>query len=1148
MPNNNDYGGFNFDSPPDTQRAPRPAGQPPGEPGTAADRQANLAPRCVPGRGQPANCQPTCGGGTDNIWNICPFTFCRLAVDPASGQATWLPCGPPTGYQPQYPPLSVPPGSGGKLAANPFPQPPEDNPCQPGEQLACADASPSDSSELVPNSLPIVIEPHPYSQGEMARALPQLIRVAVDGLDELTATIKTGFDALIQTSVAHMIETTMPLEGGVGRTIDAAGTTLAKIKGKLNNQLVSSVAEATAYAAMLGIPPTPVQPTPQPPNVQTFDPAIHVKAGPNGWGVIDRWAVESVGCLPEMPFDIGGSNTLAYDPDIGYQGGVCGIIKKDPQGDGVGQWYRIPGSICPPCPPKTGDNDAGAGGDFGGGDAGAGGDFNDPGPPGGQIDNRPSCQVIDPTHVQVNLPGGGSQIMEVPDANAWCGVGGGGGGLGGYGILDPNQGGTLDPNPGGTLFPRPGGGINNIPTPPGGGNRPPCPPPVVNCPPGGGTAQPGGTIINNNFPPSPAGSGTLVTNPPGGTGTLSNTTGGANINVVVNVPPPPDPSLKPQPFGTDNSAPGSWVYTDFNDPNACNLVAIANGTNALSTNDIITDNLGFQGEASDPLVPQQLKDLMAVTPWWFPNKIVWALCRTVVAVMNPAASYAAGSFNTARTYLTQGFVSSMITGWAARITGGDFNKLNQRRTITQNLLAPSEPPSVADASLCYFAGEIDQKTWTCWVRANNVCDIPYQTVLHASRTRPGVAEILGLWMRGQIDEPHLSLELRNLGVIDAKDRERYKSLTAYVPSPNEVVNIMAGNRNDDDAAAANGFDHNFDDRYSGELKDYLTSRGVSEKQARMLWREHWGMPSNGELIEMLFRLRPGADNPAGSVTEDDIRSALQNNGLAPEWIERTIAVARPRITLRELRNLVVHAAWDEEKLTSAFMNMGYTEEQSKDLAKGYYGSFIKGRLAEMGVPSEAEITKLYREDSATRDKATEILKMYGHDDDAVDQILDIQDEILVSQMRAQNVKAVRSRYMKGEYRDDEAISALIAAGLTADRAEKRVGYWHAERELDFKLPSTQQLCGMYSDGFIDLSTYMRRMTNLGYSETDAKALVGRCVIAENTKRAAEIKKELKEQEAAISKQLREAKAAAKEAAARAKANAPCRPKPKPQCP
>ena len=1108
----------------------------------------NQPTNCLPGLSRSPTCQPGCSGSDLNRVNICASTFCQLLGAGTEVGGRWVPCQAPLGYQPQYPPLGLPPPlPPGGPPVNPQ-YPPAADLCRPGEELECVDAFSGPGQEISPVSLPLLEDSHPYLPGQLSAALPQLVRVAVDGWDSLVQAISSGFSGLTQQLATQLTQATLPAEGGLLRSIDSVTASLAKIDTKLLNNAVKLIGEGVAYAAQLGIP------APTQDDFQALSAGVPLSqmsptnTTPPVAGGCNYPTVETAAGYPELDFITDNYNTVCPPKYLGPSLGPCQVIKKDPLDGSGGRWYQTHQSQCIP-PGGPHDEPTVPGGS--GGDVGAGGDFGG----GGVIQNVPAdqaCTVLGvPFHqVQNNADGtitivddqGRSITLDPNSPLISCAPAGGGGGQGGGGNLIVDVG-------GGSLVG--GGGGGNIVVTPGGNivvNPASCPPPIVNVPPCPTPAPGGGG--------GPAGQGQLINN---AGGTIINNAAGppANIvvtpspvtppNVIVNVPIPPDKELERSRVAGGNAADPLTPDSNWNSLKPCPYTATI-----LSNYDIgrlgLANILGWgitpSGSAKAPgnfsfalsLLPLRIGETI--------SGFIGGLIDSLQATVNDLI----GNADCKPVDVAPTLLSDVILGFIDTFTGGSLHAFRTPYQQQINSACPQRVPSADECHAALLNGTINQEQWECWVRANGVADVPAKQIMQSQRSRPNVAEALQLWLRGEFNDSRIDEELQFRGVIDKDERAQFKKLTDYVPGPGDLVSMMLRDVFDPAVVDKYRLDEDFAAKFQGQIKTWAKAQGISDETMKLYWRFHWHMPSDGQLFEMLHRLRPGKEGVKNVTTIDDVKTALQINDLMPGWVDRLTEISyRPlgRIDVRRAYEVGVITA---DQLPSYYQDLGYAESDAKTLSAYTQKASAAAVAKFQGMMTTPQILTLYKQDGVSRDKAKELLKGNGLDDQGATSALDNADAQAYATLRAEQVRAVRKRYMQGEYTDSEATTKLQTIGLSFDRANQRVLAWGIEKELDHKLPSTQQLCSLYSDGFIDASTYLKRMQNLGWGDEDAANFVKQCASKDVAKRAKELEAQLRKQQQQQRQQDADEKRRQKDLADQRKRLLPCTPAKKPTCP
>lgn len=476
-----------------------------------------------------------------------------------------------------------------------------------------------------------------------------------------------------------------------------------------------------------------------------------------------------------------------------------------------------------------------------------------------------------------------------------------------------------------------------------------------------------------------------------------------------------------------------------------------------------------------------------------------------------------------------------------------------------NYLCPVLIPSGPELNQLRIKGVISDSQWLTGIRANNLCPGWQEKIVDSLQWAPSPDQAALMARRRLIDYEDFKKFARRNGVVNDADAALVFNLTEFVPGASDIVRFMLRDVEDQSVVDKYGYDSEFDQKFTGELKKWADDQGIDEKTMRRYWRAHWQILSPTQLTEALFRLRPTDRDPKDPFkslvfTIDDVREALRINDYAPRFIDAFIATAYRPLTRVDARRAYEVGDLDKDGLKRSYLDLGYTNENADTLVGFAETTSGPIRAKRLGNPSTAEVLGWYRDNLINGELAEELLVRSGIKTDVVGRYLETESLRQVARNRKSVLSALRSRYMKGEFSDAEATDQLARAGIDPARIGTMLFNWRTIRDARYKAPTVGMLCDWWTRGFILLSEFTRRVTNLGYSIEDANRIVQSCQGKEAERRAKEAEKLAKEAESKERRRIselrraeKEQKAAIKEAKKLAQEQAPCKPPPKPVC-
>lgn len=424
---------------------------------------------------------------------------------------------------------------------------------------------------------------------------------------------------------------------------------------------------------------------------------------------------------------------------------------------------------------------------------------------------------------------------------------------------------------------------------------------------------------------------------------------------------------------------------------------------------------------------------------------------------------------------------------------------------------PQELPNQIRTDQAFLDGQIDENLWVCWTRANGNLPEPARRVMLADQARPNLSELITLYRRGVIDEQGLAVRARSERVLQPAYIKEWLEASKALPTQSDLIRFMVRDAADDAVAAKYGYDTDFDQKYTAQMKAWAKALGLDDQYFKMSWRSHWEIPSWTQLTEMLARLRP--DRPQvtewddktrgmtpreaiaqnGSrplvVTEADVKEALEINDLAPGWVQKQIEVSYTPINRTDSVRAYMIGAFNEERLYHAFRDVRYSERDARTLVEFYKQDKARRVRNISGVWSIKKIVRYYKAAVISRDTAAELLQPLQPNRAGVDEILNAADLELQADIRATNIKGLRRGFMVGEYSEPEVYGSLKLWQLDDAQAARLAKLWTVERDTRFKMPTVAQIAAWVKAKLIGVEQARIRLKNFGYKQEDADRII-----------------------------------------------------------
>jgi hypothetical protein len=596
----------------------------------------------------------------------------------------------------------------------------------------------------------------------------------------------------------------------------------------------------------------------------------------------------------------------------------------------------------------------------------------------------------------------------------------------------------------------------------------------------------------------------------------------------------------------------------------CNWQNQTNSTGSNTQSPIITDTKkptgNFEGKESE--IDCSVLDIPLVTT---PQSDVNALGQ-ILGVADKEGKYKEPDWIKSKDYGTRlvfvvlgsltwaigGLIDSLYT--IAKSFGGclspKLSPLNMLRDILRviGIVAPSAVESVAvsaayqahlecplliptaeQATQCYLANTIDTKTYECWVAANNNKIEDWNKVRDANQTKLGVTELLMAWRRDLITTEDRDKGFRRLGYLDSNIYSTLEKITVQIPPISELIRYMVRDTGDQELVDKFGLDSQFDQKWTGELKEWGKNQGIDDKFARYSWRAHWSIPSPTQLYEMYHRLRFRDPNDPAFVDEPTIKEALIQQDILPFWIDKYLAISFRPLTRVDTRRAYDIGSLQLEDVRKSYLDQGYDETNADILTR-----FTQG-LKIQRVQKHPAIKRVISGELTT-DQFRNILTSEGYGPLEIERANSrLGVEIEASKKKA-CLNSVKKRYLTGEISDANILGTI--QNYTGDETQTKslAERWQCEKNARGKSVPYGTLCNMYFNNILSSADLYQRLLNLGYTTFDAKSLTAQCAIRRDQadqkkleqlrrKEAADLRRQTSEER----RKQREEKSAVKEA-------------------
>ena len=435
---------------------------------------------------------------------------------------------------------------------------------------------------------------------------------------------------------------------------------------------------------------------------------------------------------------------------------------------------------------------------------------------------------------------------------------------------------------------------------------------------------------------------------------------------------------------------------------------------------------------------------------------------------------------------------------------GSFTQLKQQSMYRTQAECPQLMPELEPAIEMFLSGKIDNKELQALTRLNNYCFDPIEKLVEARETRYTTQELLALRMRGQIDEKQWDYEIRRNGYLERDAGTRLWDLHRAIPPMSDLVRMMVRDVADDKIVKKYGWEKQFGDKWTGDVKRWSKEQGINEYIARAYWYAHWQMPAPSQLFEMMHRL--SRLDPADPAYTDmaTIDEAMRVNDWPDYWITRFKAISFRRLTRVDVRRAYMIGSIDRAAVVESYQQLGYTNANANVLADFAETLLINRlekskdvRLYKSGVIDKPEALRRLISDGASHAQATDI----------VDQV----DDELTAEVAEKCAAATKKQFLDGSLTLLQTEAALLGFGIALPRVNHFIAAWTCELVAQDKKPTTAQLCKFKEQGLIADPAFITALEQLGWDPLEVQNIIKSCDIKIADKQARAVAKAAREQ-------------------------------------
>jgi hypothetical protein len=456
-------------------------------------------------------------------------------------------------------------------------------------------------------------------------------------------------------------------------------------------------------------------------------------------------------------------------------------------------------------------------------------------------------------------------------------------------------------------------------------------------------------------------------------------------------------------------------------------------------------------------------------------------------------------------------VQRIILNVIGLFTGDALDQVKTPIVQNSNFLCPTKLPTASEASAAWLRGYISDETWACWVRACGMRPEAWEQITRAQRNVLTPDQIVRLVLRGQIPLADLPGRLRQTGLILDQDVQEALELARYLPGPSDIVRFMVRDVADPNIVNRFGLDDEFQAKFQGQVLKFAEAQGIDPQTMRDYWRAHWSIPSPTQLYVMYHRLRGLPPGDPNQVTEDDIRTALQQQDILPFWVDKLLAISFRPLRLVDIRRGFNAGTLEVDQVRQAYREIGYSDKDVEILVRDL-------QVQKVQALKKLPQTTQYAAGEINEGELRAELAELGYQPAEQDFGIQVARFKIERGRRKACAKAIKRRFLTGGLDKVDAGQALIGQGLDSYQASALVEGWACERASRGKEFSAGQLCKLFAQGLVEPVEFVQRLVNVGWDRDQAIKLFSSCSQDVERKRQLEELRRVRQAEAQAEKQ------------------------------
>jgi len=440
----------------------------------------------------------------------------------------------------------------------------------------------------------------------------------------------------------------------------------------------------------------------------------------------------------------------------------------------------------------------------------------------------------------------------------------------------------------------------------------------------------------------------------------------------------------------------------------------------------------------------------------------------------------------------------------------------------QNFFLPHHLPSSSEANALLTTGLISKGVWTCLIRAQGLIPRWQRRLVKIAQGRPRGHELLMLqrYYTTQLREEEnktkgknpekikeLQQKLKDIetlfkrdGFTDPEYLKYWREAQRWYPSPTDAIEWMLKDTEDKTIQDTFALGAEFQQKYTGIVRDAFEWNGISTELADRIWRAHWRNMDPHALYEMHKRLRPGWTN---LMSDEDVAlyvaaiAPVKTPQVTPQSLEQRPKVAGPPVpdliaagvppnialgaseewpvpTYRdELTDPITQRAWLESLSTTAF-------HVSDALGQADYPAFWRQRLMAISYSpmTRIDLRRAYETDNISFARLKAGLQDRGY---APADALALARFYESTALQALARRPIVSQWVKSGFDTKLLRKALEQSGSRADLIDKAMEIAETRRKIHVQQECLAAIKRGFISHFLDEAAARQKLAKLGFN-------------------------------------------------------------------